>query len=66
MISQLILIEHFRRILALGDHHGPAVAMPQDIEQLINFCAGLETWCLVCSVCIFGLLWSGQPYVNMN
>ena len=40
MCSQLILIEDFCRILALGDHHGPAEAMPQDIEQLINFVQG--------------------------
>ena len=40
MILLLILIEDFCRILALGDHHGPAEAMPQDIEQLINFVRG--------------------------
>ena len=40
MILLLILIEDFCRILALGDHHGPAEAMPQDIEQLINFVGG--------------------------
>ena len=64
MISLLILIEDFCWILALGDHQGPAGAMTQDVEQLINFVRGWKFGVLyvvyLCPVVIWSTLYECQ------
>ena len=58
MTLQLILIEDFCRILALGDHQGPAGAMTQDVEQLINFVQGWKPGVLYAVYLWVVLIWS--------